>query len=167
MRPIEIYIVAKIYCRCLSTLLTKYVRLNVYDVTRSSSRSEKRDLVRWCSDLTSLTWFFWKMPSFCLMVGCSNDKKNSPELSFSRVPKIITNQGSEMEELSNERRRLWLAAVALVAMIWPSIFFPLFLIFFFLYLLSLFHLLISFNCYINYYINICVVKSSLHIAALV
>ena len=46
------------------------------------------------------------------MVGCSNDKKNSLELSFCRIPKIITNQGSEMEELSSERRRLWLVAIS-------------------------------------------------------
>ena len=52
------------------------------------------------------------MPSFCLIVGCSNDKKNRPDLSFCRVPKVITLEGSEMELLSSERRRLWLAAIS-------------------------------------------------------
>lgn len=52
------------------------------------------------------------MPSFCLIVGCSNDKKNSPDLSFRRVPKVITHQGPEMGISSSERRRLSLAAIS-------------------------------------------------------
>ena len=52
------------------------------------------------------------MPSFCLVVGCSNDKKKNPELCFCRVPKIITNQGEETEILSTERRTRWLAAIS-------------------------------------------------------
>lgn len=35
----------------------------------------------------------YTQPSFCLVVGCWNDKKRSPDLSFCRVPKVITNQG--------------------------------------------------------------------------
>ena len=35
----------------------------------------------------------YTQPSFCLVVGSWNDKKRSPDLSFCRVPKVITNQG--------------------------------------------------------------------------
>ena len=52
------------------------------------------------------------MPSFCLIVGCSNDKKRRPDLSFCRVPKVITSQGEQTEILSNERRTRWLAAIS-------------------------------------------------------
>ena len=52
------------------------------------------------------------MPTFCLVVGCSNDKKKRPELSFCRVPKVITNQGESAEALSSERRTKWLAAIS-------------------------------------------------------
>lgn len=52
------------------------------------------------------------MPSFCLIVGCSNDRKKCPDLSFCRVPKIITNQGEETEILSTERRTKWLATIS-------------------------------------------------------
>ena len=46
------------------------------------------------------------------MVGCSNDKKKCPHISFCGVPKVIKNQGESTEALSEERRRLWLAAVS-------------------------------------------------------
>ena len=52
------------------------------------------------------------MPSFCLIVGCTNDKKTKPDLSFCRVPKIVTHQGAETEISSSERRRRWLAAIS-------------------------------------------------------
>ena len=52
------------------------------------------------------------MPSFCLIVGCSNDRSKCPDLSFCRVPKIITNQGEETEVLSTERRTKSLAAIS-------------------------------------------------------
>lgn len=52
------------------------------------------------------------MPSFCLFLGCSNDKKKNPDLCFCRVPKIVTNQGAETEILSTERRTQWLAAIS-------------------------------------------------------
>lgn len=50
--------------------------------------------------------------SFCLVVGCSNDRKNNPDLCFYRVPKIVTNQGEKTEILSTERRTRWLAAIS-------------------------------------------------------
>ena len=52
------------------------------------------------------------MPAFCLVLNCSNDKSKRKDLSFCRVPKIITNQGEEMEILSTERRRRWLSAIS-------------------------------------------------------
>ena len=52
------------------------------------------------------------MPSFCLIVGCSNDRKRRPDLSFCTVPKVITSQGEQMDILSNERRTRWLAAIS-------------------------------------------------------
>lgn len=51
------------------------------------------------------------MPSFCLIIGCSNNKNKNPDLSFCQVPKIITNQKEETEILSTERRTWWLAAI--------------------------------------------------------
>ena len=52
------------------------------------------------------------MPSFCLVVGCSNHKKKNPGLCFCRVPNIVTNQGEETDILSTERRTRWLAAIS-------------------------------------------------------
>ena len=51
------------------------------------------------------------MPSFCLIPGCSKDKKRRPGLSFCRVTKAITNQGEEriffplIDELNGYKRR--------------------------------------------------------------
>ena len=47
------------------------------------------------------------IPSFCLIPGCSNDKKRRPGLSFCRVTKAITNQGEE-RIFSTDRRTKWL-----------------------------------------------------------
>ena len=52
------------------------------------------------------------MPSFYLVVGCSNHKKKNPGLCFCRVPNIVTNQGEETEILSTQRRTRWLAAIS-------------------------------------------------------
>ena len=51
------------------------------------------------------------MPMFFL-IGCSNDKKLCPNLSFCHVPAMIKNEGEAAEILSAERRRLWLAAMS-------------------------------------------------------
>ena len=56
----------------------------------------------------------------CLVVGCGNKtgkkaKKNVPEedkVKFSRVPKIVTNQGEMMETLTTERRQAWISAIS-------------------------------------------------------
>lgn len=52
------------------------------------------------------------MPTFCLVLNCSNDNSKRKDLSFCRVPKVIQNQGEEMEILSSERRRRWLSAIS-------------------------------------------------------
>ena len=52
------------------------------------------------------------MPTYCLVLNYSNNKCKRKDLSFCRIPKIITNQGKEMEILSTERRRRWLSAIS-------------------------------------------------------
>ena len=52
------------------------------------------------------------MPAFCLILKCSNDKSKRKDLSFCRVPRIIKNQGEEVETLSTERRQKWLSAIS-------------------------------------------------------
>ncbi|XP_022796275.1 uncharacterized protein LOC111334730 [Stylophora pistillata] len=52
------------------------------------------------------------MPKFCLVLNCSHDTSKRKDLSFCRVPKIVTRQGEETEILSTERRRRWLTAIS-------------------------------------------------------
>ena len=40
----------------------------------------------------------------CLVVGCSKRSGRDKDVSFYRVPKIITNKGPRKEELSRQRR---------------------------------------------------------------
>ena len=52
----------------------------------------------------------------CIIVGCGNKtgkslKKNDP-VRFSRVPKIVNNEGEMTEELTTRRRRAWLSAIS-------------------------------------------------------
>ena len=48
----------------------------------------------------------------CLIVGCSRKTGQGKGVRLYRVPAIITNQGPEVEELSIDRRRLWIAAIS-------------------------------------------------------
>ena len=48
----------------------------------------------------------------CLIVGCSRKTGRGKGVRLYRVPAIITNQGPEVEELSIERRRLWISAIS-------------------------------------------------------
>ena len=48
----------------------------------------------------------------CLMVGCSRKTGRGKGVRLYRVPAIITNQSPEVEELSIERRRLWISAIS-------------------------------------------------------
>ena len=59
-----------------------------------------------------LSSIFIEMPSFCIMVNCSNAKENKPDSSFCRVPKIVANQCPVIEELTAERPRLWISAIS-------------------------------------------------------
>ena len=47
----------------------------------------------------------------CAIFGCSNRPGGDTGLSFHKLPKIITNQGEDTEKLSEERQRLWKAAI--------------------------------------------------------
>ena len=48
----------------------------------------------------------------CVVVGCSSKSGNRRGLGFFRIPKIITNQGEEQEELIIRRRNEWIPAVS-------------------------------------------------------
>ena len=48
----------------------------------------------------------------CLIVGCSRKSGRDKGVRLYRVPAVITNQGPEVEELSIERRRLWISAIS-------------------------------------------------------
>eukprot|EP00794_Sanderia_malayensis_P002917 gene2917-3369_t len=52
------------------------------------------------------------MPNFCMMVCCGNDSAKRKEISFFRVPEVIKHQGEQTQKLSEERRRLWIAAIS-------------------------------------------------------
>ena len=52
-----------------------------------------------------------KMVNFCAVVGCSSRSNRDKEKSFYRLPAVITNQGKQTQELSERRRRSWLAAI--------------------------------------------------------
>ena len=49
------------------------------------------------------------MPWFCLILGCSNDKKRRPALRFRRIPKVITIKVNRANFLSTDPRSKWLA----------------------------------------------------------
>ena len=48
----------------------------------------------------------------CVVVGCSSKSGKHKGLGFFRIPKIITNQGEEQEELTTRRRNKWISAVS-------------------------------------------------------
>ncbi|XP_078605565.1 uncharacterized protein LOC144878628 [Branchiostoma floridae x Branchiostoma japonicum] len=51
----------------------------------------------------------------CIIVGCgSRSDRNSDRenISFFSIPKLVSNQGVEHEKLTEERRRLWIAAIS-------------------------------------------------------
>ena len=47
----------------------------------------------------------------CILFGCGG-KSSKQNAKFSKIPKIITNQGEEWEELTRERRNRWISAVS-------------------------------------------------------
>lgn len=48
----------------------------------------------------------------CLIVGCSRKTGRDKGIRLYRVPAVVTNQGPEVQELSIERRRLWISAIS-------------------------------------------------------
>ena len=48
----------------------------------------------------------------CVVVGCSSKSGKHKGLGFFRIPKIITNQGEEQEELTSRGRKEWISAVS-------------------------------------------------------
>ena len=48
----------------------------------------------------------------CVVVGCSSKSGKHKGLGFFRIPKVITNQGEEQEELTARRRNEWISAVS-------------------------------------------------------
>ena len=48
----------------------------------------------------------------CVVVGCSSKSGKHKGLGFFRIPKIITNQGEEQEELTTRRGNEWISAVS-------------------------------------------------------
>ena len=48
----------------------------------------------------------------CVVVGCSSKSGKPKGLGFFRIPKVITNQGEEQEELTARRRNEWISAVS-------------------------------------------------------
>ena len=47
----------------------------------------------------------------CIVFGCSS-KRGKHRVTFASIPKIVTNQGEEHEELTRGRRRLWISAIS-------------------------------------------------------
>lgn len=47
----------------------------------------------------------------CGIVGCSNRPGVTKNVKFYKTPKVLLNQGVDTKVLSEERRRLWKAAV--------------------------------------------------------
>lgn len=48
----------------------------------------------------------------CLIVDCASKSGQDINISFSRVPSVITKEGKEAEELSKERRSRWISAIS-------------------------------------------------------
>jgi hypothetical protein len=52
------------------------------------------------------------MVNTCVVYGCTNRSTDGhSELKFFDIPKIVKHQGNRTEELTTERRRLWLARI--------------------------------------------------------
>ena len=47
----------------------------------------------------------------CVVFGCSKRSGRDKDVSFFRIPKVITTKGKELEKLSRKRREGFLAAV--------------------------------------------------------
>ena len=45
------------------------------------------------------------------MIGCTNRSDRNKGISFHSVPAVLKHQGARTEELSAERRRVWIAKI--------------------------------------------------------
>ena len=53
----------------------------------------------------------WNMV-LCLIVGCGCKSGRDKGLYFARVPSVVSNQGEEAQQLSEERRSRWISAIS-------------------------------------------------------
>jgi len=51
------------------------------------------------------------MVNFCCVYKCSKRSDRDKDVSYYRIPKIISHQGEQTRELSEERVRAWLSAI--------------------------------------------------------
>ena len=49
------------------------------------------------------------MVNYCRVLGCHNRSDRESGRQYYRLPEIITREGEKTQQLSSERRRLWLA----------------------------------------------------------
>ena len=55
--------------------------------------------------------FAWNMV-LCLIVSCGSKSGRDKGLYFVRVPSVLTNQGEEVQKISEERRSRWISAIS-------------------------------------------------------
>ena len=53
----------------------------------------------------------WNMV-LCLIVSCGSKSGRDKGLYFVRVPSVFTNQGEEVQKISEERRSRWISAIS-------------------------------------------------------
>ena len=51
------------------------------------------------------------MVNYCACIGCCNRGDKNKDKSFYRLPSVVTHQGTQTRQLSEERQRRWLAAI--------------------------------------------------------
>lgn len=51
------------------------------------------------------------MGKFCCVVGCGKRSERDKDVSFFKVPSIISHQGKQTLEISKKRREKWLANI--------------------------------------------------------
>lgn len=49
----------------------------------------------------------------CLIFGCGHKADRDKGVNFSRVPRVVTNQGEEAQKLSELRIKLWIFAISI------------------------------------------------------
>ena len=65
----------------------------------------------WTYSITRPRTIDIEMVNFCAIVGCNNRADKQREVSFYRLPAIISHQGEQTCELSCKRRDLWLSRI--------------------------------------------------------